>query len=115
MKFLKDPKIDPELYDKEQKYAKDEIETERINNFRKYRKCIVKGKKLIKMNINTGDKVFIFKEIGMDKLQAHWVGGYVVNKVLDPDTYLVSNGMHEIRVNKCRFKRDFSKGTKEVS
>jgi hypothetical protein len=53
--------------------------------------------------------VYIFKELGKEKLRANWVVGFSVKAIVHPDAFIVTNGHKDFRVNKCRIKKNTSK------
>lgn len=73
----------------------------------KYDKEIIQGKKSIPYNLNSGDAVLIYRDVGKGKLAANWVQGFKIKKKIEPDAYVVTDGNKEYRVNKNRVKRDF--------
>ena len=74
-----------------------------------YEKEIQKGVRTVKMNLQIGDDVLIYKNPPGNKLKAKWREGYKITGVILPDAYLVAKGGASYRVNKKHVKIDHSK------
>jgi hypothetical protein len=97
-------KFEPATNNKPYEYTRKEIETLREAARNKYEKEIVKGKKTIKDNFRIGEDVYIYKSRLKNKLLPCWHGGYKIVEKIEPDAFIVSNGISKFRLNKERLK-----------
>ncbi|MGL5707634.1 MAG: reverse transcriptase domain-containing protein [Aeromonas sp.] len=98
--------IDKKLGIKRHRKAKDHLLALRDKNFRKYMKCIEKGKRTMHEDFKPGSDVLIFRENNSNKLKERWKDGYVIWQKLPPDGYIVKNleSKRLVRVNKKHLK-----------
>ena len=81
----------------------------RDNHFEEYsKKHIEKGKIKLKESFIKGEKVLVFREVLGDKLASHWTDGFIIEDILGPETFIVTQGTRKLRANKIHLKKDTS-------
>lgn len=89
------------------KVSLDVLRKKRDVKFGEYAKNnIQKGKKEDKRKFDVKNKVLIFKESIGGKLSSKWVKGFEIEKRVNDDSYIVTDGKTKYRVHKSFLKRD---------
>lgn len=115
-KFGKIPilNIDKENNEKEITLCRSALVNNRDMNFDDYaKKNIQKGKISANNDFVIGEHVLIYKEQSNSKFASKWSEGYIITGKINEDSYIVSNGLQTLRLNKIHLKKDKSVKKKE--
>lgn len=94
-------------------FCKADLVTKRDQNFVEYaKKYIQKGRIKASEDYKIGDNVLLFREDSTDKFYTNWLEGFIIKEIINPTTYVITNGCKEIRANKIHIKMDYSKNDK---
>lgn len=83
------------------------VRQERERREEGYKKEIVKGKKEVNCNLEPGNRVLVYDCTRQGKWKPKWLDGFVVERKIEPDAYMVRKGNKTRRVNKAHVKRGF--------
>lgn len=108
--------IDKKLGIQETREAITDLLQNRKTVFDKYApKAIQKGMRQLKLELNVGDRVLIFKEPLKDKFIQKWWPGYIIKEIVQPAAYIVTRNGKDLRLNQAYVKLDTSQGGGEMS
>lgn len=83
------------------KFSKNDLLNFRNRTFDKYcGKAIEKGKIEDKRKFEINDQILIYKSTENNKLASKWCEGFYIKDIVSRDSYIVSNGRKEFRLNK---------------